>query len=165
MIKKCLLVSKHHGKIIAKEIKNPKNWCYQLVFQNLKVHANVATSSMELAHLWHHKLGHFNYQSLHNFIANHMDIQIPSIPMHKEFCKSCQFGKQIRAWFPATNQNWMSKPLRLLHVVFADHFLLSLWMVQDFSSSSWMTLVVTFGWDFYKKNFKHLNVLGHSSWW
>ncbi len=163
--KNCLLISKHHGKIIAEGIRNLNNWLYQLIFQNLEVHANVAISSMELAHLWHHKLGHFNYRSLHNLITNHMDIQIPYIPMHKEVCKSCQFEKQIRTWFLLASQNQTSKPLQLLHVVFVDHFLLSLWVVQDISWSLWMILVVTFGWDFYKKNFKHLNVLGHSSWW
>jgi hypothetical protein len=86
--KKCLLVSKCHGKIIVKGIRNPKNGLYQLDFRNLKVHENVVTSSMELAHLWRHRLGHLNYQNLHNLIANHLAIRIPYIPMHHEVYNS-----------------------------------------------------------------------------
>jgi hypothetical protein len=72
--KKCLLASKCHGKIIVERIRNPKNRFYELVFRNLEVNSNVTTSSMELAHLWHHILGHLNYQSLHNLIAIHIVI-------------------------------------------------------------------------------------------
>lgn len=66
--------------------------------------------------MWHHKLGHLNYQSLHKLVANHMAIGIPYIPMHKEVCKSCQFGKQIRLRFSIASQNRVSKPLQFLHV-------------------------------------------------
>lgn len=62
---------------------------------------------MELTHIWHHKLGHLNHQSLHKLVINHMAIGISYIPMHEEVCKSCQFGKKIKLGFSIASQNRM----------------------------------------------------------
>jgi hypothetical protein len=64
--------------------------------------------------LWHHRLGHLNYQDVIRLskTAEGIDLSEHTIPV--EVCPGCSFGKMCRTPFPPRS-NRATKPLEIIH--------------------------------------------------
>ena len=117
---KCFLISKGSKRIVAKGEREKGSGLYKLVARQStlevnQVEVNLTTSALDLTRLWHHRLGHLNYQGLHLLSASGIVTGLPYLPILKETCSGCQFGKQTRESFPSHSLNRSQQPLQLLH--------------------------------------------------
>ena len=84
------------------------------------VHKNLCftTNKEELAWLWHHRLGHANYNILHKLKKFQMvrGLLEISFKVNNKICESCVQGKQTRNFFKSRSENLSTKPLELIHM-------------------------------------------------
>jgi hypothetical protein len=117
---KCYLINKGNRKIIAKGEREVGSGLYRLVTKRPspeihQVQVNLTTAAIDMTRLWHHRLGHLSFQGLHQMSASGIVIGLPYLPIIREVCSGCQFGRQARESFPLQSLNRASKPLQLLH--------------------------------------------------
>jgi transposase InsO family protein len=117
---KCFLISKGSKRIVARGERERGSGLYRLVAKQStpelhQVEINLTSSVLDLTRLWHHRLGHLNFQGLHLLSASGIITGLPYLPILKEICLGCQFGRQTRESFPSHTLNRSQKPLQLLH--------------------------------------------------
>jgi len=97
-------------------------------------------------HLWHHHVGHFNYQSLSHMSTKELVARIPHIPLVKQTCTSYMLGKLPRDRMPKKRHTYTTKPLQLVHndlcgsmpVTSRNKNRYILTFIKDFSRKNWL---------------------------
>jgi hypothetical protein len=90
--KKCTMVNpKKPSSIVTHGNIVPKNGLYKLEVgvANLNINEN---KTMKEAKLWHRRMGHVNYKSLHQFNTNKVVTGIPTLSTLDETCAGCMVG-------------------------------------------------------------------------
>jgi transposase InsO family protein len=64
--------------------------------------------------LWHKRLGHLNFETLHQLSRQGAVKGMPRLPRVKHICETCQLGKLARKRFK-TRQRITTEPLELIH--------------------------------------------------
>ncbi len=73
---------------------------------------------VECSNLWHDRLGHVNYNSLHKMLKLEL---LPSMKIDpKDKCETCVEAKMSKLSFPSVER--ITKPLDLIHSDLCDFF-------------------------------------------
>ena len=75
----------------------------------------VALTPPRLTELWHKRLGHLNYQSLHTFSRQGLVTGLPPLQHVNTTCEACILGKQHIHPIPRQRFSQASQPLELIH--------------------------------------------------
>ena len=104
------------------------------------------SARVNLLELRHQRLGHANYKQVAKVSKLEAVIGLPKFGKIKNFCGSCQLGKQTKSSHPKVNVVATSRPLELLHVdlmgptrtesMGGKHYIMV--VVDDFSRYSWV---------------------------
>ncbi|KAL3695354.1 hypothetical protein R1sor_009430 [Riccia sorocarpa] len=111
-------------------------------------HLTVCTASItdvKNAKLWHGRLGHSSYESLHYMTSRQTATGLPDLSKFSEFCPECLAGKQTREPFPAHSETRATTVLQLLHADLCGPFPVPskggaryiLMIVDDYSRRGW----------------------------
>ena len=92
--KKCFLINKGNKRTVARAKCEKGSGLYWLVAKQstLELHqveANLTAIALDLTRLWHHRLGHLNFQGLHLFSASDIVTGLPYLSILKETCSGC----------------------------------------------------------------------------
>jgi hypothetical protein len=104
-------------QIFAKAERLGNRGLYQLKAQSV---INTAICSLEqhtavkTALLWHRRLGHLNFDSLHKLSTEGTVKGLPRLARINYICDICQSGKQARIYFSKSHSQ-TSKTLELIH--------------------------------------------------
>lgn len=99
-VKKCVLYSKGHNKVISEGIQNNINKLYQLTSHHKSTSVNLAQTDLYKVKLWHYRLCHINYSRLHDLAAHNMATNIPYLVVHQQICNHYKQGKQSQMSLP-----------------------------------------------------------------
>jgi hypothetical protein len=114
--------------------------------------ANITeAASSNIAHLWHKRTTHLNYQSLYNLSTNDMVRGLPLLPRIQPVCELCLMGKQHRHNIPKTRTSSSSRPLELVHSDLCGPFpkpsmtgsRYMLTFIDDYSRHCWVFFLAT----------------------
>ena len=65
--------------------------------------------------LWHRRLGHLSYSSLHHLSRSSNALGLPRIELENHVCPCCMAGRQYRKRFPRKSENRSSHPSERIH--------------------------------------------------
>ncbi|KAL3694940.1 hypothetical protein R1sor_008591 [Riccia sorocarpa] len=105
--------------------------------------------SLSAAELWHNRLGHPSYESLHYMSTRKTATGLPDIPKTTNICTGCMAGKQMREPFPDHSETRATSILQLLHADLCGPFPVPsmggaryvFTIVDNFSHKGWSILL------------------------
>ncbi|GAA0159622.1 transmembrane signal receptor [Lithospermum erythrorhizon] len=114
---KCSVTHPKRGEILQTNMKT--NRMFKIIsevqdYGETEEHC-LQTTTKDITTLWHERLGHLNYNSLHNLKNKKMVHGLPEFKSDNLTCNSCVNGKQTRSGFPKEATWRASKPLELIH--------------------------------------------------
>jgi hypothetical protein len=101
------------GCIVGKGHRLGRKGFYKLEAEsiaNAKICITEQSQSVQEALLWHRRLGHVNFQSLHEMSKARLVFGLPRALS----CNICQIGKQAKRKFPKSAKT-TTKPFQLVH--------------------------------------------------
>lgn len=124
--KHCLIMTKDPKPIVvASGIRDNNSKLYHLsLTNNLEDKSNNAflTGQIDQAQLWHMRMGHIGYKTLHQMSHNNFIIGLPQLPLIATICESYQKGRQSRKSFPKKSKSQAKQVLiDTLRSLWADH--------------------------------------------
>lgn len=89
--------------------------------------------------LWHHKLGHINFESMRNIISEDVIKGLLKLKIEEgKLCGECQIGKQTKISHKKLQHLATTKFLELLHMDLRGMCKLKVWVGKDRSLCVWM---------------------------
>jgi hypothetical protein len=150
----CWLSTKSSGMTIARGTLLPQKNLYSLNILLAQAEHVLIVHHTPTLETWHHRLGHANYQSIHDMFNNgHLKgATLPSSIPHTQ-CDSCILGKQSKTPVPKKQEEGIGhRATRKLEKVWIDlsgphhvtsysGFNYAINIVDDYSSFSWTILL------------------------
>jgi hypothetical protein len=113
--------------------------------------ADSATTSTDLTHLWHCRLGHLNYPQLSDLSSKQLATGIPRLEINKKTCSICVQAKHPRTPTPITATHRATRPLELIHTDLCGPLSITslggsnyfITFTDDYSRRSWIYFIRT----------------------
>ncbi|GJR87129.1 putative ribonuclease H-like domain-containing protein [Tanacetum coccineum] len=133
-----------------------KNNMYNIDMKNIvpkeSLTCLVAKATLDESMLWHRRLGHINFKNINKLVKENLVRGLPSKRFENDqTCVACLKGKQHRASYKSKVQNFITKPLFMLHIdLFGPTFVSSLMnkkyclvVTDDYSRFTWVFFLAT----------------------
>lgn len=101
-------------------------------------------TTLDRVNLWHRRLSHVNFQTIHHMSQRGLALGLPRLPHVKHLCDTCILAKHHRDRIPKRFVSHASRPLELIHSDLCGPVLAGtspkyiLTFIDDFSRFTWV---------------------------
>jgi hypothetical protein len=130
--------------IVVHGNKNPRNGMYKLKVCLAYLNRN-ENKAVKEAKLWHKRMGHVNFKSLHQLNTNKVVIGVPTQSTLDGTCVGCMVEKQSKEKFPPKVSHWAEVVFELVYMDICGPLFVSLMLgsmyfitfIDDYNRWTW----------------------------